>query len=645
MKKLSLILVIVLIASCLGSGLTSVAFAATPIAFDNTDVLDDLNDSRIAGEQFDAANYGYSKERQAQVLTFAEYGFNYDSDKQNYYGLYAYVYNPSGQVIGTENNKITIATVYENGQAVDYDKFDLLLLSVSDGEYANLFYKFKVANVSKILSRVSVNTNLRRYDVGEIELNFGNVEAYTVGNYYEYSGFAKGCGADTDADSTLTCKSNSTETLMLDVKSTYYRYNNGVETQSVLSGVYFGVPTKTLDTYGNGKLQQIKANWFETRTAPQVVLNNKALYQKLKEYIGSDDTADLSEFGYNGLVAGTGQVLTAPLYGYGKYPKPAFGMYVPPLKLDWLFYAPEDTVSASEIIRYAEDYTSKFGGELLLDKYSKNLMTGYADRNRQEGWQGANGEGIVIDADSSFDVDGFKESSKFLTWFYNLLYDGLENDTIKDVDPIYIVKESDVAAKTADEIAENLLIDKADVAEFIQTYNLNKVSGKKTVLFRFAVTDYDVYELKAIHYDDFWGTTKSDTVGYVAQQTVFLDFDIIWLKFVKGDVETVISTVSSPIDVVNGLNPPPETNDPFEWLKNFIEWLKENWWVLLVALGVALLVVFLAVDVLRKGLGTVFKAVGKGLWYLIKYLFIGLGYILASPVLLVIWIVRKVKDR
>ena len=41
MKKLSLILVIILIASCLGSGLTSIAFAASETIY--TDVLEDLS--------------------------------------------------------------------------------------------------------------------------------------------------------------------------------------------------------------------------------------------------------------------------------------------------------------------------------------------------------------------------------------------------------------------------------------------------------------------------------------------------------------------------------------------------------------------------------------------------------------------------
>ncbi len=80
-------------------------------------------------------------------------------------------------------------------------------------------------------------------------------------------------------------------------------------------------------------------------------------------------------------------------------------------------------------------------------------------------------------------------------------------------------------------------------------------------------------------------------------------------------------------------------------IADFFVWLGEHWWILLTVFGVALLIVFLAVDVLRKGLGIVLKTIGKGLWYVIKYLFIGIGYIFASPILLIMLIVRKAKER
>ena len=46
------------------------------------------------------------------------------------------------------------------------------------------------------------------------------------------------------------------------------------------------------------------------------------------------------------------------------------------------------------------------------------------------------------------------------------------------------------------------------------------------------------------------------TDTYVAQQTVFFDFDIIELTFNKNGVYHVIPVVSDPVDVVNEINAP-----------------------------------------------------------------------------------------
>lgn len=57
MKKLTLILTILMIVSAIGGGLTSVAFAATN-NIDVSDVLFDLQNSQIAGENFNVDEYG-----------------------------------------------------------------------------------------------------------------------------------------------------------------------------------------------------------------------------------------------------------------------------------------------------------------------------------------------------------------------------------------------------------------------------------------------------------------------------------------------------------------------------------------------------------------------------------------------------------
>lgn len=671
MKKLAFILATILIFCCLGCVQTGIAFAASETAFDNTYVLDDLKESQIAGEEFNPAKYGYSKERQAQVITFAEYGFNYDSDKQDYYGLYVYVYNPSGQAIGKERNKITLSTVYENDKAVDYDPFDLILLSVSEDKYANLFYKFKVANVSKILTRVSVNTSLRRYDVGEIELNFGgtNSEAFEVGNYYEYSGFAKGCGADVDAESSLTCKSDNIETLKLDVKSTYYRYNNGVTTQSNLSSVYFGVPTSTIETYG--KLQQIKANWFETRTEQQVVLTDKSLYDGLLPYLATsteDDAIPMDTIymdngykpkyflGGESKYKGVGSYTSLSSHYYNWYFDGKYHTYDPNKnwengngnnyinELLWLFYSSDGKISAKEVLEQASDVTDILGTDnLLLDKYYSNLFAYEVDENRQYGWQGADGSGIVIDADSAWDINGFTAGNKLKDWFVKTFYKDIEDTPLKDISPIYPVKDTDIVGSRS-EIAEKLLIDENDVADFIQVYNQNKLAGKTTFLFRFAVTDFDTHPLYGVAYKVVQSSYTGYEVGYISQQTAFLDFDIIWLMFTKEGVETVIPTVSSPIDIVSGLTPPLEETDTFEWLKNFIaklekafEWLVEHWWVLIVGAVAIGLLIWLIIAIIKKGIAVVFKVIGSVLWFILKW-------IVFLPFTLLYYGIKKAKE-
>lgn len=556
-KYISITILLLLAVSVIFSPLVGgvgTAHASTTIKFDQTYVLDDLQNSRIDGVTFSPNNYGYSQEKEPRILSFVEYGYNYDSTKQGNYGLYLYVYNPCGKQIQNKLNTVSIATVYSNGKAVDYEKFTITLLSVSTDKYANLFYKFKVADASKILTRVSVSTSARRYDVAEIELNYGEQtsEAYTVGNYYEYSGFSKGYGADPNADSTLTCMSNMVETLPLKVQSTYYRYNNSVYFQSNLSSVYFGVPNETLNKYG--KLQQIKANWFETKTSNQFVMTNVSHYDRLSPFVGVQLKAYNDTIGYEYFAPSQ----DFRLINYN--PKYYWDTYNPLPQIDWLFSSDNGTVSTDEVLSYAKNYTSRFGGDLLIDKYSKALFVEEVDENRQYGWQGDDGKGLVIDADSLVNINGFDTGSNLANWWLSLFYSDLQSEDIKDKEPIYIVKDTDIVGDNAT-IANRLLINENDVDDLKAAYRQNLLENKKTVLFRFALTDYRAYPLRARQ-----GTLLSlpgDEVGYITQQTAFLDFDIIWLKFVKENVETVIPTVSKPIDVFSGLTKPLEPDFEF----------------------------------------------------------------------------------
>lgn len=570
MKKIFAILIlsIILCTSLFTAGV--LAYADT-VGMDDTPVLEDLKGSYIGGEWFNPDNYTYSQEKAPTVLSFAEFGFAADTSDIGDYALYVYVYNPSGKaILNTLLNKISIATVYENGQAVDYEKFSIEVLSASTDKYANLFWKFKVLNADRIFARVSQNTSLRRYDIAELELNFGSAtsEPYLVGNSYEYSGFAQGYGADPEADSTLSCRCNSIETLQLKVSSTYYRRQNGVNTQSNMNSVYFGVPSETLEKYG--KLSQIKANWFETKTDIMCVFGNAEMYNALLPLANSSShtTAPTFPDDYVGLYGDPSSYLSSGDFTTSKhnwiYPHDAhFDATTERDILPWIFYTAETDgrISADEVLSYAQTYTQRYGGEKLIDKYSKLLFVEEVDEGRQYGWQGVDGNGMVIDADSTFDINGFTTGSKFGDWWSSLFYKDLEFDDLKNISPIYLVKDADVLGSD-ETVANRLLIDQNDVGNFKKFFNQNKIEGKKTVLFRFAITDYVTDGLYADrpHYNlggfGMMDGYTSDKMGYWCQQTAFLDFDIIWLKFAKEGQETVIPVVSNPIDVFSGLTPP-----------------------------------------------------------------------------------------
>lgn len=106
------------------------------------------------------------------------------------------------------------------------------------------------------------------------------------------------------------------------------------------------------------------------------------------------------------------------------------------------------------------------------------------------------------------------------------------------------------------------------------------------------------------------------TSGLVSTQTVFLDFDIIELKFLKDGKYKAIPVVSNPIDIAADLT----INDSVIEKDGLPDWLK---WVLLVV-GIILLVI------LSPVLAPILGAVIKVIVYIIKLPFKLIGYIFKS---------------
>ena len=74
----------------------------------------------------------------------------------------------------------------------------------------------------------------------------------------------------------------------------------------------------------------------------------------------------------------------------------------------------------------------------------------------------------------------------------------------------------------------------------------------------------------------------------------------------------------------------------FSEITSAAEFIINYWWLVLILLGVAAIIIW---AIVKRGM----RAIFRGLWLLIKWLFIGLFYIIASPVFLIIGIVKLVR--
>ena len=589
----------------------SIAFAAgTQLSFDNTSVTDDLTSSTDGGQAFDLKDYPYDESKRAQVVNFVEYCYSYKANMRNNYGLYVYIYNPQGLNISTtsKSNKIQMAVRYDaDGNPSDYAKFDLQFLSKSEeSNYKNLFYKFKV--VDKTIDGKTfaqrVNSNERRYDVSGVELmTYGqnNATDYPVNGTYIFTGYAAGYGPDANAKSTLTSKVEYLETVSLDVKHTFYRTQTSVKGagyQNQLDTVYFSVPKRFFDTYG--RLQRIKAEWYEYKTNDIVVTSNQDFYDKAYPYLGIQ-TGEFDQFGmtkYNkdiyyslGQNAGdAGGGMNMAKWGWNLG---SGYLHVPASALYYLFkvgnideYDPyADIVSiggveSNTLYEYIKSYDKSFNKGTLPIKEGTISADLFADDI--DDYRKLNTEyGKIQKGYSYYDFDADVDLQKLTSWqegnpsfwdnwlnwgLWDAIFGGIPEEKSRTVSPIYTLKDSDLSGTNA-EIADRLLVNANDVNALKTYHTAAKNDDCVTVLFRFATSDYysaavDIMELGK----GFLGSDKyTEGQAYRAYESVFLDFDIIQLTFNKDGVYKVIPAVSSPIDVVNAITPPVQMPDGTPW--------------------------------------------------------------------------------
>ena len=378
-------------------------------AFDSTDVMEDLNSSELNGDKFNVVKYPFRSGQQPSILNFVEFGYSFRANMRDNYALYLYVYNPGALRIKetAEQNKVQMAVAYDaDGNPSRYEKFSLVFCSASTGDYKGLFYKFRIADRKidgKSLAE-RVLSGERRYDVSGFELVSGNnrnATEYKVGGSYRFTGYATGLGPDKDAPDTLTCHVTELETLALDVRHTYFRTNVsslGKDHYNEVNTVWFSVPEYIYEEYGY--LQKIRAEWWEYKTKYMTVTSNKAFYDALLPYVGTD-VGDYSSsvpvslgYGYLGKNTAGGPTIHRFAWTYNMDTSTRYNAlgaitavyYVDEKQsiMPYAFYAPVSDVSSVFDFLSSGSVAGGVSGTVLADwiyNYKNSLGHGYIDCN------------------------------------------------------------------------------------------------------------------------------------------------------------------------------------------------------------------------------------------------------------------------
>lgn len=541
-----------------------------------TRILDDLSDVPVS-------QYPKNAEGVPEVIRFQEYCFSEKAFFDEFYGLFLYVYNPTEQLIRTEkSNVVNMAIAYgTDGKPSEYANVPLVLC---DKTANNRFYKFEldVDYLATAKDYAAAHEGKRRYDLAGIQLSHMDTVDYTYEKTYTFEGFAAGCSNATPNESTLTCTVEGLKTIELDVYHTNSRSEKASGVFDELNTAYFGVSNEYFNDYGG--LQKIKAEWYEYKTKPIFVTEDKDAYNAMYNYIGENIESGNEELNYRVFwgeraeSSNTGGTTHMYMYFENTYNGFAHGQkgqnaslyahynWVDAKnlsRLDWLFDAgnvkklDDWKIAADDVEEYMRWYTGAFGGE-SLNGFSSYLFEDSIDEDRVSLLEDSTAKrGYIVQ-----EIDADEDTTNLITqkdqgWWADRWY-GVRYEE-KKLDPIVVLDNDKIKDLDANQFAETYMVNPGDAAKVLSNCKSMLASGKTPVLFRFAVTDY--IATRAC-FDKANDSKMEGTNGYIAQMSMFLDFDVISLTFrdEKG-ADVVLGVVSDPIHIINSTTPPSDMPD------------------------------------------------------------------------------------
>ena len=582
--------------------------AAGAAEMDASYVVDDLNTMGV-----DITKYpGDAADDRVEILKFLEFGYKANGDYSEY-GLYLYLYNPSGKEISGDRNAVQLAYGLNAGGVTSYIKYRLTVLSHSTGSgYENVFWKVKVEDAESIAPLL--NKAARKYLISGVEVRRpGDANAtdydYGVGTF-TFTGYHKGC--QSNDYSTLRCIADKLDVVKLELHPVTY-YSTKKEIGSIAKeydevfGVYFSVPDWVIRKYGNlddntlKGLESVKGTYREV-TLNGVLTDSDTLLNLLQDSDIAKDTIYFRSH-VKGPQGDLNYRLTANCKLYAGSLHPNGGKTVPTLLFDNVFKK-ATTISGVSAVEFAEWYRNA-GRRALTRSALKSYTVTAKDIGTVESYVG------------------------FWKALGNLFSGKGSTETVS-FDMLQRITALEAGALNASAISEKFKVTEA-CAEALKSFAATNTAGV-TYVMHFAVrdcvsakvTDAGTVDRNAVwdHLDEISNIGNS----YYFEKTVFEDFDVLELHYRTSENKlSVVPVSASPIDVTGGIPNPGQSNPnakPSEstatgwWdLFNSLET-----WIKVVAVVAVLVLLFLAFRLFSGFFGFVgrmvtapFRLVGKGI--------------------------------
>ena len=597
------------------------------------------------------------------VIRLLEFGYDARQENWDYYGLYLYIYNPSGKpLVSTTKNCVEMQVGMYNGERTDVVKYPLKLLSFSS-DYT--LYKYEITGLRMGVLR-QMNLSQREYHIAGMELQFSgqsNPKDYDISMSYIFSGFNAGFDSMRSSIDTLRWRYEQLETIAVELHPTSWMSDTsdrGEGYRYEVSGVYFAIPNYYLKTYGNWDgdeelhgLYAVSGSYRESRING-IVTDSEAVYTAAQQVAGKSikwygydqhDTADIRE--RNGVIYRD----DFPLHFYWDlyWNEPGVddyrvrASYNIPAEIGG-FWDQVIVQSDRTLDKICIPFHSASDEAIPADVVSQALAeysgVDYRNTDVDDGRTYGN-QVYTVTADDppmGFTKYDYSQDHPFLAW---LLNGGTKNDKQAEVEWLQRIDleflES-VGWTDTTTIAEKYYIGEGDVAGLrelcnssaVQTALTAGIKGATVYMMHFARTDYFSTSVQCFASGDI---TETEYPGnhYYYERTVFEDFDILQFTFKRENGElTKIPVVASPVNITGGLpapsdpdgnpsNPGTEDPGPGELIAGCAETFGGlNGWGKLVVLLLGVVLIALLFGPLAKLLSPLFGLIGKAIGGLFK---------------------------